>query len=101
MSYKIRPGITHVNICGANLLIPTRAASVECPNVVRLGGLGSLLWGYVEGTLPRGLIVNLMTKTQKKPVAEIESQIDASLRDLCEKGFLIEVPDEEDEHDAG
>lgn len=101
MKYKLRPGVTQVNICGANLLIPTRAAAAECPNVVRLGRMGSLLLGYVEGTLPRGLVVNLMSKTQKKPLPEIEAQIDASLRDLCEKGFLIEIPGEDDKDDDG
>jgi len=99
MSYKLRPGITHVNICGANLLIPTRSVSVECPNVLRLGGLGGLLCGYIEGTLPRRLVVGLISKTQKKTPAEAEAQMDSSLRELCEKGFLIEVPDEAGEHD--
>lgn len=89
MSYKIRPGVTRVNICGANLLIPTRAASIECPHVLRLGGLGSLLMGYVEGNLPRDLVVNLLSKMQKKPISDVEALIDTTLQDLCAKGYLI------------
>ena len=93
MNYKIRPGITLEDICGAKLLIPTRAASKDCPKVIRLGRAGVLVWNIAEGRLPRELVEIMLMKAQKKSRDEISAGIDKMQRDLCEMGFLIKSED--------
>ena len=99
MAYKTRPGIVRLRICGAYLLAPTRAASEECPHVMRISFLGALIWKLLEKEHDTRGMCALYSAFTRKPDKEVERDVADFLGTLCKNGFLIEVPDEDDAHD--
>ena len=101
MAYKTRPGVTRIKVCGTSLLVPTRAASKECPHVTRLSFLGGLIWRLLETGHSMQDVYTLYATFSRKSDPEVESDVAAFLGMLCDSGFLIEVPDEDKAHDEG
>jgi len=95
MNYKPRPGIVKLKLCGMNVLVPTRAASGECHVIQPLPMLWSATWeafargGSIEKAVP---VHVLMTK---KTPEECRANLEQFCRDMVQKGFFIEVPEEE------
>ena len=100
MAYKTRPGVTRVKVCGTSLLVPTRAASKECPHVTRLSFLGGLIWRFLESGHSMQDVYTLYATFTHKSNQEVERDVAAFLGMLCDNGFLIEVPDEDDDNDG-
>lgn len=100
MTYKTRPGITRVKVCGVHLLVPTRSASAECPHVMRISALGCLLYRLLEDEKSMQDVYMVYSAFTQKPVEEVEKDVGGFLHMLCENGFLIEVPDEEETNDG-
>ena len=94
MRYRIRPGIVKAKICGSQYLIPTRKASEECPQILRLSLLTIASWELIENHREQDIyrVYEILTK---KPEDEVRKTVDQMLSDLCAKGFLIEAEDEE------
>ena len=94
MKYKIRPGIVKAKICGSHYLIPTRKASEECPQILRLSLLTLASWELLEEDRKQDIyrVYEILTK---QPADEVRQTVDRMLSDLCAKGFLIEAEDEE------
>ena len=100
MAYKARPGIVLTNICDVPLLIPTRAASESCPHVMRLNLLSTIVWKTFEQDMPMENAVRAFQIFLKTSDEEVKARIQKITDDLYEKGFLIEVPYEDEAHDA-
>lgn len=92
--YVPRPGIVKTKICGQTVLIPSRQAFSECQKIQRL----SLVWLGVWNGLNKGKtmeeITDFLKLLTKQPDEEIQRGLDEFLRQLCDNGFLIEIPEE-------
>ena len=95
MKLITRPGIVPVTICGVRLLIPTRAASEECPHMLRLNLLTTMIWnGLEKGKSPEEIRQALQILT-KKPDQDVDALWERTVGGLLDKGFLIRVEDDE------
>jgi hypothetical protein len=95
MKLVTRPGIVHVSICGVRLLIPTRAASEQCPHMLRLNLLTTMIWnGLDKGKSPEE-IKNAIRILTKRPEQDVDNLWVRTVNSLLEKGFLIRVEDDE------
>ncbi len=92
--YKPRPGIVHTKICGVHVLIPGREASAYCSSIQHLPLLWAVTWdGLVCGkTLEE--TVYLHKVLTKKPEDVVLGRLAQFYDSLCQKGFLIELPDD-------
>ena len=95
--YKIRPGIVKAEICGVSLLVPKREAFEACQSVLRLNMMTSFTWSILEKNDPKEgpekvrKMISLLAKTSEE---EAEPRAEKVLQSLCERGFLIELPEE-------
>ena len=89
MRYKCRPGIVCVNICGENMLVPTRAASETVPNVMRLSLIKAALWEEIEKGRDGTVVVKFFKALTRKPEGELQERVDKALEEMYEKGYLI------------
>ncbi len=89
MTYKCRPGIVRVKICGEYLLTPTRAASEACPKVLRLSIMKAALWEELEKGHDGSVVVRAFHALSRKPEEEIRKKVDQALTELYEGGFII------------
>lgn len=97
MKYRPRPGIVRTAICGRTVLIPTRAAFDDCKTVQILPPIWAGTWGAICAGFTREQIVKELSKRSKtKTEAECAERLDQFCRMMCEKGFLIPVPEETD-----
>lgn len=94
MGYRCRPGIIRIKICGENMLVPTRAASEECPRVMRLSVMGAMLWEEILKGNDGSAVIPLFHRLTRKPEAEIQKKVEALLYDLHTKGFLLKTPED-------
>ncbi len=89
MEYKPREGIVKVNVCGVNLLVPTRRASEECPSIATLSFIESIFWNR----LCRGKTVEdtcaFYSGMTFKPIEEARPFVVGFFERLAEKGFVI------------
>ena len=95
MKYKTRPGVVLTKVCGTSLLVPNREASTLCPYVIRL----PFLWASTWKALQKGDSIETICKAHSilthKSEEEAGNNLDDFLKEMCEKGFLIQVEDEE------
>lgn len=89
MRYKIRPGITRTNICGVQVLVPTRKASEACPSLMRLNLISSIVWETIEKDLPMEKAKQACKILLRKPDNEVDARVQKILDHFYEKGFLI------------
>lgn len=98
--YKIRPGIVKTEICGVRLLVPTRAASEECPHILRLNMIYDFTWSILtkaDGDEGVENVRKMIALLSKAPDDVVEEKVNQLLSGLCEKGFLIETEEPENE----
>ena len=98
--YKIRPGIVHTTICNSELLIPSRSVYDACRTIKRLSLFEYAIWDAFEKNKPFSDIVKIFMLITKKDEDTVTQLIDKYLASLYEKGFLIEVGEENDEGGA-
>lgn len=99
MAYRTRPGIVMTNICGVLLLIPTRKAAESCTGMLKLSLLSSIMWETIEKSMPMEKAFQAFQILTKRSDDEVRAKMREVQESLCEKGFLIEVPDEDDIND--
>ncbi len=91
MRYNIRPGISHIKVCGVHLLVPNREASENCKEIMQLKLTGAITWELIENGRTIEDIYQLYRVLSKKDPEVVQKRVDSFLDDLCEKGFLIRV----------
>lgn len=97
MKYRPRPGVVRTAICGRTVLIPTRAAFDDCKTVQILPPIWAASWDAICIGFSRERIVQELAKRSRtKTEAECAERLDEFCRMMCEKGFLIPVPEETD-----
>ena len=89
MTYRIRPGIVLINICGQNLLAATRPVWEQCPRVRKIPRLWAACWKIMEdGKTDQDVIEAFAGLLQKKP-EEIRSRFESIFQTLEKEGYLI------------
>lgn len=100
MKYQPRPGVVLTKICDLNVLIPSRAAYGDCRTIKRLPALWAITWEQLGREDAEERIMTVHRILTRKPDEEIRANLDAFLRDLASKGFLIEQNEKDSEGGA-
>lgn len=90
MKYQPRPGVVLTKLCDMNVLIPSRAAYGACRTIKRLPAIWAITWEQLGREDAEERILTIHRILTRKPDVEIRTSVDAFLRDLADKGFLIE-----------
>ena len=98
MNYRLRDGVARVSVCGAMLLVPSRAASEYCPGILRVNFTQRVIWMTLERGQDLAYAASALAKFSFKTVEEIQPKVDEALEKLVSYGFLIA---EEDDHAQG
>lgn len=94
MKYQYRKGIVMARICGEYLLIPTREASEDCPEVVHLTLFGATVLEAIENSRDLSKISGAFQKLTGRPAPEVDERINTLLNDFYEKGYLVRIADD-------
>ena len=95
MRYVLRPGMVRTQICGVYLLIPDREAAESCPHIQRMNLIMASTVEFIEKGEPYEKAYVISEILQKKSKEEAQAYIDTMCANLCDKGFLIRVEDDE------
>ena len=95
MNYTVRPGIVPVSVCGANLLVPTRAASEACPNIATLSMIELMFWKKISLGEDTEKLYQLYASLSFHTVEDVRPKVDSMLQRLFEHGFLLKQEDEQ------
>ncbi len=89
MEYKPREGIVRVMVCGVSLLVPTRRASEECPNIATLSMLEDMFWFQLAKGRSMEEICTFYSKMSFKPIDDARPAVEGFFERLYEKGFVV------------
>ena len=89
MTYKLRPGVELINVCGTNLLIPSRIASEYCGSLCRLNVIETIyIQQFMKGnTLEE--VSRVLSKLSRRDPGEMAQEMKKRFDLMAEKGFLI------------
>ncbi len=93
MTYKVRPGIVHLRICGVDILAATRALWEQCPAVRPLPRKWAVTWTLLEKGSSE-TVVNTFCRLLRKPKEEVQEEFEKVFEELYKEGYLIEAEDE-------
>ena len=96
MKYQPRPGVILVSICKTPVLIPTREAYSHCPRVQKLPLTWAILWDALSNGKPIEKVVEAYRLLSGKSEEEIREKLENICHALCEKGYMIEIPEDSD-----
>lgn len=97
MEYKPREGIERVIVCGVSLLVPTRRASEECPNIATITMLESMFWRQLVNGKSFEEICAFYSGLTFKPMEAARPVVGGFFERLAEKGFVIPVEGTDEE----
>ncbi len=95
MNYRLREGVARVSICGAMLLVPSRAASEFCPGVMRINFTQRAIWMTLEKGQTMDDVAKVLSALYLKQPEDIWPKLQSEIDKLVSYGFLIA---EEDQH---
>lgn len=97
MTYKARPGIEFLHVCGVHMLVGTRATWDVCPHMTELSKGAAIAWPLLaEGQKPHA-VAEILADFFHRPVEEAEEMLPVFIQQLVDKGYLIEIEDSEKE----
>ena len=97
MKYRAVEGIVSTTIFGKPVLIPSRRAMDRCNTIQVLSYRWAFTWNMLEQEKPLELILKMNRMFCREPDEVILEQIRAFEADLCKKGFLVELPEQEEQ----
>ena len=90
MTYKTRPGIELLHICGVHMLVGTRATWDVCPHVTQLPKGAAMSWSLLaKGHSPKA-VAGTLAFFSHQPLAKAEESLAQFIEKMVEKGYLIE-----------
>ncbi len=89
MSYKIRPGIVRVQICGSDFLVATRPLQEELPGVKKIPKLWAACWAVMEKDRTDKEVVEAFAGLLGKTAEQVRSKLDPVFSKLEEQGYLL------------
>ena len=99
MPYKIRPGVELIQVCDQHILVATREVWSECARVRPIPKLWAGCWNIMKNDKTDRDVVRTFTDLLRRPEEELSQRLGVIFTALAKDGFLIEVPDEEGDHD--
>ncbi len=94
MAYKIRPGIVHVKICGADLLVASRPLWESIPRIRQIPKLWAACWAVMEidpeSKTDRD-VITAFSGLINQPAEVVSKRFEKIFRTLSEEGYLIET----------
>ena len=90
MSYKVRPGITLVQICDTFLLVAQRSVWEEFPKIRPIPRRWAACWRIMEQGNSEKEAVRAFAGLLRRPEEEIWPGFEPIFRTLAEEGYLIE-----------
>ena len=97
MKYKPRPGVVKTKICDENVLIPMREASDVCTRMLPLPKLWAATWDAIATDYPLEKSIKIHMMLTRRSEQEVKDAIERFCKSLTKQGFLIEVPEEEEQ----
>ncbi len=94
MSYKVRPGIVLLEICGTPVLVAKHALWKECPHVVSIPKFWGLVWKLMADGKTDEEAKEVFVKALKMPEDKFGTRIDQMCAELSKAGFLVADGDE-------
>lgn len=95
MRYQPREGVVGTPICGTFVLIPSRKVYDCCKTIQKMPAQWSLLWIMLEQGESMEHIYRFYSQNGRIPEQQVREKVDYVLKNLCQKGFLEEVPESE------
>ena len=89
MNYTARPGIVTAQLCGMNVLIPSRITGDACKTILPLTLMGAIVWTGIQKDYPIEKVLEAFRIFSKKPDEELIEKIDSFCEKLYQKGFII------------
>lgn len=91
MAYKVHPGITILNICGAHMLVATRQYWEQFPRIRSLPPFWAACWTLMERGQTDQEVVASFVRLLRKPKDRIQEQVEKMVSSLAEEGYLVEA----------
>ena len=95
--YKVRPGIVHIKVCDADLLVVTRKIWEGFPgrHVRTVPRLWAACWAVMEkdGKTDQDA-VNAFTSLLRRPEEQIRKRLEKCFTTLAEEGYMIYTEEE-------
>ena len=89
MTWKPRPGVVLVDVCGVPILTATRTVWEDFPQIVALSGLEKLVWDMTVSDASDGQLVNIVSVLTRTPPDEARAMALNARGRLADVGFLI------------
>ena len=83
------------SICNMNVLVPSREASDACKTILPLTLLGTFIWSGIQKDLPIEKVLEVCRIFSKKSDEELTERSETCCRTLCEMGFAMPRPQQE------
>lgn len=100
MTYKIRPGITLIEVCGAPILVAQREIWDDFPMIQPIPKIGAIVWRMLEIERPWNRVLYICSSLSRSTPEDSEPRLRSLCDSLVKEGFLTEVPDDNDGHDV-
>lgn len=97
MHYKLRPGVTLVKVCGADLLVSTRSSWDKCAGVRPVPLIYAGCIRMLEKGIQEEEVVRIISKALKKSPEDIQEKIKKIFLDLYQQGFLVNAEDDNEQ----
>ena len=94
MAYKIKPGITMIQVCGQHMLVASRSLWKEHPRVRPVPKSWAVCWALMENGKTDEEVMSDFMKLFKKTEEEITSRFGKIFQKMFEEGYLIDDSDE-------
>ncbi len=95
MAYKIRPGVSKIQVCGQNLLVASRSVWEDLPRVRPIPKTWGVCWALLLPDRTDEEAIRTFSKIFHKPEEEVKARFGKVFREMAEEGYLVEASAEE------
>lgn len=100
MVYKTRTGVVMIQVCGQHILAATRPIWSECARLRPIPKSWAVCWNLMGKDKTDTDVIRAFVELFHKSEDEVRERFEKVFHQLAAEGFLIEVPDEDDEKDG-
>lgn len=91
MKYECKPGIVYCKICGEAMLIPTRSATENNHNIIRLTLPASIVWKAISNGKSLDIVNKLFGVLFHKTIEEAAEVTLQVIDDFKRSNLIIEI----------
>ena len=89
-TYRRRPGVELLEICGEHLLVAAGEARGLCPYVTQINDSGASLWKILDSSMGVPLLAERFARDQGKSTKEVLLSCIVFVSKFTKMGYLIE-----------